>query len=123
MALLGVVAAQAIAATPVKTSVTILDGNGERFAGKVTSPKRACVKGRKVILYMRSLERRGGGLYRGFEAVARTRSKSNGAWKVTTSPSDAFLEGDYRAFVAAKRVSSGGHSLLCKSRWGPLKHV
>jgi hypothetical protein len=113
---------EAIAATtPVSTSVTILNGNGERFTGRVTSPKKACLKGRRITLYMSTGARRNYG-YPGFEVVGKATTKSNGNWKVEKA-SEAFLEGYYRAFVAAKRVTSGGQSLLCMSRWGPAKHA
>jgi hypothetical protein len=79
------------------------------------------MKGRKVTLYLAI----GGGRrnygYPGFEAVGTATTKSNGNWEVRAS--EAFLEGYYRAFVAAKRVTSGGETLNCMSRWGPSKHV
>jgi hypothetical protein len=109
------------AATPVKTSVTILNGNGERFTGRVTSPKKACLKDRRVTLYFQTGGLRNYGGYPGFEAVGRATTKSNGNWEVEAS--EAFLEGNYRAFVAAKRVTDDGQSLLCMARWGPLRHA
>ena len=121
MVLVAVIAsAEVSAATPVKTSVTILNGNGERFTGRVTSPKKACMKGRRVTLYVatRSLGNYG---YPGFEAVGSASTKSNGNWEVRAS--EAFLEGDYRAFVAAKRVKAGDETLLCMARWGPSLHA
>ena len=114
-------AAGVSAATPVKSSVTILNGNGERFTGKVTSPKKACLKGRKVTLYVATAGLRNYTGYPGFEAVGRATTKSNGNWEVKAS--EAFLEGDYRAFVAAKRVTAGDETLLCMARWGPSKHA
>jgi hypothetical protein len=122
MVLVGVIAAAEVsAATPVKTSVTILNANGERFTGRVTSPKKACVKGRRITLYMKISARRNYGGYPGFEAVGRATTKSNGNWEAEAS--EAFLEGDYRVFVAAKRVTADGQSLLCMARWGPPKHA
>jgi hypothetical protein len=123
MVLVGVIAAgQVIAATPVQTSVTILNGNGERFTGRVTSPKKACLKGRSVTLYMAVGPRRDYVGYPGFEAVGKATTRSNGNWKVNASE-EAFLEGNYRAFVAAKRVKVGDESLLCMARWGPTRHA
>ena len=121
MVLVAVIAAAEVsAATPVKTSVKILNGNGERFTGRVTSPKKACMKGRKVTLYVATRGLRNYG-YPGFEAVGRATTKSNGNWEVKAS--EAFLEGDYRAFVAAKRVTAGDETLLCMARWGPSLHA
>jgi hypothetical protein len=118
-----IAAGQAIAATQASSPVTILNGNGERVTGRVTSTKKACLKGRKVTLYLSI----GGGRrnygYPGFEAVGSATTKSNGNWEVKSRSDEAFLEGYYRAFVAAKRMTSGGESLLCKSSWGPTKHV
>jgi hypothetical protein len=123
IALVAVTAAgEATAATPIRTSVTILNGNGERFTGKVSSPKKACLRGRRVTLYMKSIGRRSYG-YPGYEAVGRTTTRSNGTWEVKRGAEEAFQEGDYRAFVAAKRVNAGDQSLLCASRWGPIRHA
>jgi len=116
-----IAAAGASAATPVKTSVTILNGNGERFTGRVTSPKKACVSGRRVTLYVATAGLRSYAGYPGFEAVGRATTKSNGNWEIEAS--EAFLEGNYRAFVAAKRVTAGDETLLCMARWGPLRHA
>ncbi len=121
MVLVAVIAsAEVSAATPVKTSVTILNGNGERFTGRVTSPKKACMKGRRVTLYVATSGLRNYG-YPGFEAVGSASTKSNGNWEVRAS--EAFLEGDYRAFVATKRVKAGDETLLCMARWGPSLHA
>lgn len=120
--LVAVIAAAGVsAATPVKSSVTILNGNGERFTGRVTSPKRACLAGRKITLYVATAGLRSYAAYPGFEAVGRATTRSNGNWEVKAS--EAFLEGDYRAFVAAKRVTAGDETLLCMARWGPSKHA
>src|SRR3954468_6849049 len=116
-----IAAGQVSAAAPVKTSVTILNANGERFTGRVTSPKKACRKSRKVTLYLATGGLRAYGAYAGFEAVGRTTTKANGNWELEAS--EAFLEGDYRASVAAKRVTEGGQSLLCMARWGPTRHA
>ena len=121
MLIAAIAAAGVIAATPVKTSVTILNGNGERFTGRVTSPKKACMGGRKVTLYVATAGLRDYAGYPGFEAVGRATTRSNGNWEVKAS--EAFLEGDYRAFVAAKRVTAGDETLLCMARWGPSKHA
>src|SRR5262245_46445851 len=100
------VAGQAAAATPITTSVKILNGNGERFTGKVSSPKKACLKGRRVTLYMKNTARRNYG-YPGYQAVGSTTTRSNGTWEVKRRAEEAFQEGDYRAYVAAKRVKAG----------------
>ena len=122
MVLIGAITAGEVsAATPVETSVTILNGNGERFTGRVTSPKKACMKGRKVTLYRKSTARRNYG-YPGYEVVGRATTRSNGNWKVDASE-EAFLKGNYRAFVAAKRVTTGDESLFCKARWGPIRQA
>ena len=123
LVVIGAIAAgEAIAkTTQVSSSVTIGNGNGERVTGRVTSPKKACMKGRKITLYLSIGARRNYG-YPGFEAVGTATTKSNGNWEVKASE-EAFLEGYYRAFVASKRVTSGGESVLCMSRWGPTKHV
>ena len=117
-------AGEATAATPITTSVTILNANGERFTGKVSSPKKACLKGRRVTLYisMKSVARRNYG-YPGYGVVGRATTRSNGTWEVKRGAEEAFQEGDYRAYVAAKRVDAGGKSLLCASRWGPTRHA
>jgi hypothetical protein len=115
-----IAAAGVSAATSVTTSVTILNVNGERIAGRVTSPKKACMKGRRVTVYLRSASTRRNYGYPGYQAVSSATTKSNGNWEVKAS--EAFLEGDYRAFAASKRVKSGDETLLCKSRWGPTKH-
>jgi hypothetical protein len=120
--LVAVIAAAGVsAATPVTTSVTILNINGERITGRVTSPKKACMKGRKITLYLRSASVRRNYGYPGYQTAGRATSRSNGTWEVKPS-SETFLEGDYRAFVASKRVTTGGETLLCKSRWGSTKH-
>jgi hypothetical protein len=122
MVLVGAIAAGAVsAAVSAPTSVTILNGNGERFSGRVTSPKKACMKGRRVTLYLKLSGLRSYEGYPGFEAVGKATTKSNGNWEVKAS--EAFLEGDYRPFVAAKRVTSGDETLLCMARWGPTKHA
>jgi hypothetical protein len=124
LAVAAIAAGEAIAATtPVSTSVTIGNGNGERVTGRVTSPKKACMKGRKITLYMAIGGARRNYGYPGFQAVGTGTTKSNGNWEVKRNSEEAFQEGYYRAFVAAKRVTSGGESLLCMSRWGPSKHV
>jgi hypothetical protein len=124
MVLIGVIAAGVVsaAASPVKTSVSILNGNGERFTGRVTSPKKACIKGRKVTLYMETgSARRNYGGYAGYEAVGKATTKSNGNWEIEAS--QAFLEGNYRASVAAKRVTAGGETFLCMAKWGTTRHA
>jgi hypothetical protein len=124
MVLVGALAASEVsAATAVKTSVTILDANGERFTGRVTSPKQACVKGRKITLYIYTATsgRRNYAGYPGYEVVGKATTNANGNWEVKAS--EAFLEGDYRASVARKKVSSGGDTFLCMARWGPPKHA
>ena len=120
--LVAVIAAVEVSAatTPVKTSVTILNVNGERIAGRVTSPEKACMKGRRVTVYIKLSGLRSYGAYPGYEAVGRATTKSNGNWAVRAS--EAFLEGDYRAFVASKRVTAGDRGLLCTARWGSTKH-
>jgi hypothetical protein len=50
-------------------------------------------------------------------------TRSNGTWEAKASSEEAFLEGFYRAFVAARRVTSGGESLNCMARWGPSTHA
>jgi hypothetical protein len=110
------------AATQVKTTVTILNGNGERFTGSVTSPDKACRKGRKINLCMKISARRNYG-YKGYEVVGKATTRSNGRWEIKRSAAEAFQEGDYRAFVASKRVKSGGQSLLCMSGWGQARHA
>ena len=117
MVLMAVIAAAEVgAATPVKTSVTILNGNGERFTGKVSSPKKACLKGRRVTLYRKISGRRNYGLP-GFEAVGGATTMPNGTWRIEAS-GEAFLKGGFRASVAAKRVMDGDESLLCAARLG-----
>ena len=117
MVLMTVIAAAEVgAATPVKTSVTILNGNGERFTGKVSSPEKACLKGRRVTLYREIDGRRNYGLP-GYEAVGRATTRSNGTWRLEASE-EAFLKGNFRAFVAARRVTAGDESLLCTARLG-----
>ena len=96
--------------------MTILNGNGERFTGRVSSPEKACLKGRKVILYRKISGRRNFGLP-GYEAVGRATTRSNGTWKIEASE-EAFLKGSFRAFVAARRVTAGDESLLCSARLG-----
>jgi hypothetical protein len=122
--LVGMIATGVVsAATPVKTSVTIVNANGERFTGRVTSPKKACVKGRKITLYVyiATSGRRNLAGYGGYEAVGKATTNASGNWEVEAS--EVFLEGDYRASVASKRVSSGGDTFLCMARWGPTKHA
>jgi len=117
MVLVAVIAtAEVSAAAPVKTSVTILNGNGERFTGRVSSPKKVCLKGREVTLYRKISGRRNYGLP-GYEAVGSATTRSNGTWRLEAS-GEAFLKGSFRAFVAAKRVTAGGGSLLCAARLG-----
>ena len=117
MVLVAVIAAsEASAATPVKSSVTILNGNGERFTGKVSSPEKACLKGRRVTLYRKISGRRNYGLP-GYEAVGTATTRSNGTWKMEAA-GEAFLKGSFRAFVAARRVTAGDETLLCSARLG-----
>jgi len=121
MVLVGMIAAEVSAATSATTSVTIVNANSERFTGRVTSPKKACMKNRRVTLYMKISAGRSYEGYRGFEVVGKATTKSNGNWEARAS--EAFLEGDYRAFVASRRVMSGDQVLLCMSRWGPTTHA
>jgi len=124
--LIGVLAAGELwAATRVKTSVTIRNGNSERFTGRVTSPKKACVKRRKVTLYVYTATNglRSYAGHRGYEAVGRATTNAKGNWEIRASASEAFLEGDYRASVASKKVRSGGHVFFCLARWGPTRHA
>src|SRR5262249_13552786 len=123
MVLVGLIAtAEGTAATTIATSETILNGNGERFTGKVAAPKKACLQGSKITLYVKATARRSYG-YRGYQTVGKATTRSNGAWEVKRGTEEAFQEGDYRAYVAAKRVNAGGQSLLCASRWGPTRHA
>ena len=90
-------------AASVKTKVTIATANSERFAGRVTSAKKACMKARKVTLYVNSASagQRSYGRYPGYEAVGTATTKANGNWRVR-SRAEPFLAGLYRASVAAK---------------------
>ena len=123
MVLVGVIAAGTVSAavTQVQTSVTIVNGNGERISGRVTSPEKACMKGRRVTVYMRTGSARRNYGYPGHEVVGKSTTRSNGNWEIKAS--EAFLEADYRPFVASKRVTAGDEDFLCKSRWGPTKHL
>jgi hypothetical protein len=88
---LGVLAgtAGAAKATSVKTTVKIYSGNSERFSGRVTTgKKKACMKARKVTLYVNtaSAGQRAYGRYPGYEAVGTATTKANGTWLVRTLP-------------------------------------
>jgi hypothetical protein len=107
----------ASASAPVKTTVTITSTSATLFTGKVGSPKKACAKGRKITLYRQMTAREGYAGYPGYEPVGTDTTDASGNWEVTAS--NAFLEGDYRVAVAAKKVSTGnGFFLSCAARWG-----
>jgi len=116
--------AGAAKATPVKTAVKIYNGNSERFSGTVTAAKKACVKGRRVTLYVNSASagQRSYGRYPGYEAVGTATTKANGNWRVR-SRAEPFLAGLYRASVAAKTVTSGGETFHCLAKWGPATNA
>ena len=111
-------------AASVKTTVRITTANSERFAGRVTSAKKACMKGRRVTLYVNSASagQRSYGRYPGYEAVGTATTKANGNWLVR-SRAEPFLAGLYRASVAAKTVTSGGETFHCLAKWGPATNA
>jgi hypothetical protein len=111
-------------ATSVKTVVKIYSGNSERFSGRVTAAKKACMKSRKVTLYVNSASagQRSYGSYPGYEAVGTATTKANGTWLVR-SRAEPFLAGFYRASVAAKTVTSGGETFRCLAKWGPATNA
>jgi hypothetical protein len=122
---LGVLAGTAGAskATSVKTTVKIYSGNSERFSGRVITGKKAkaCMKARKVTLYVNSAsagQRISGRYFAGYEVVGSAKTKSNGTWLVR-SRAEPFLAGVYRAYVAARTVTSGGETFRCMAVWGP----
>jgi hypothetical protein len=107
-------------AKSVKSGVTIDNGNSERFSGRVTSAKKACMKGRRVTLYVNSAtsgQRALGRYFSGYEVVGTATTKANGHW-VIRSRAEPFLAGLYRAYVAAKTVTSGGETFRCMAVWG-----
>jgi hypothetical protein len=106
-------------AKSVKSTVKIVTGNSERFSGRVTSAQKACMKGRKVTLYVNSASagQRAYG-YAGYEVVGKATTKANGNW-VVKQRAEPFLAGVYRPSVAAKTVTSGGETFHCLAKWGP----
>jgi hypothetical protein len=104
--------------TTVKTTVKITSTSATKFTGKVTASKKACEKGRKVTLYRQiTTARVNHAGYPGYEPVGKTTTDANGNWELEAA--NAFLEGDYRAAVAARKVPFGGGPLECAARWGP----
>ena len=110
-------AGTASAGAPVKTTVKITSTSASLFTGTVSSPKKACEKGRKVTLYRQATARANYSGYPGYEPVGKATTDAKGDWEIEAS--NAFLEGDYRAAVAAKKVPAGGGFLSCATRWGP----
>jgi hypothetical protein len=107
-------------AKSVKTTVKIYSGNSERFSGRVITGKKPCMKARKVTLYVNSAsagQRIRGRYFAGYEVVGSAKSKANGTWLVR-SRAEPFLAGLYRAYVAARTVTSGGETFRCMAVWG-----
>jgi hypothetical protein len=114
--------AGAAKATPVKSTVKITSTSATKFTGKVTSSKKACEKGRKVTLYRQTSARllgADGPDYPGYEPLGTATTNASGNWEADAANGfSEFLEGTYRASVAPKRVTAGGHSWLCSPFWG-----
>ena len=113
MVLVGAIAAGA--ASAATTSVKIVGDDRQRERGKVHGQGDLAEEGLHEGPQGHPLRgdrqpRRNYG-YPGYEAVGKATTRSNGNWEVKAS--EAFLEGDYRAFVAAKRVTAGDETLLC----------
>jgi hypothetical protein len=105
--------------TRVKTTVAITSTGATKFTGKVTSPKRACEKGRKVTLYRQMGARPLGANvsgYPGYEPQGNDMTDADGNWEIVAS--EFFVEGTFRAAVAPKKITAGGHSWLCSPVWG-----
>src|SRR5690242_735399 len=95
----GLTASAASKAIHEKTHVTITSTSATKFTGRVTSPKKACEKGRRVSLYRQEGSARPyGGAYPGFSLQGSTTTGPTGNWELEAST--AFLEGEYRAAVA-----------------------
>jgi hypothetical protein len=111
--------AGAAKATPVKSTVKITSTSATKFTGKVTSPKAACEKGRKVTLYIQTSARLLSTDYPGYEAQGTTTTNASGNWEADAANGfSEFLEGTYRASVAPKKVTADGHTWLCSPFWG-----
>ena len=87
-----------------KTRISIHQGDGTNFHGRVRSKKAACKKRRKVRLQHK-------GTYDPkFTTIRRTRSNRKGKWRVNITP----VPGDkYRAKVLRKRLKH--HRGICKA--------
>ncbi|HMC06564.1 MAG TPA: hypothetical protein VKG89_04120 [Solirubrobacterales bacterium] len=87
-----------------KTKVTIVQGDGTDFHGKVKSKKAACKKKRKVTLQIMTTYQSS------FHTLGAVKSKRNGNWKrPTTVQSGA----QYRAKVKKKTLHNGDK---CKAK-------
>ena len=120
--LAGMTGSSAAKAIHEKTHVTITSTSATKFTGTVTSPKKACEKGRRVSLYRQEGSARlYGGPYEGFSLQGSTTTGPTGNWELDAS--SAFLEGEYRAAVAPKVVTAGGKKYFCSPVWGSFTHA
>jgi hypothetical protein len=111
MAVLCVVAAGAMmapvgaaaAATKVKSTVTILSGEGAEFTGKVSSAKKKCRAGRTVKLFRKD-ESSGKD-----KLVGTAKTAKSGIWTMNGS----FLAGEYRAQVIANLIHISEMAYRC----------
>jgi hypothetical protein len=88
----------------VKILVAVMDADVTFFDGKVTSPKPACVEGRKVRLY---LKRDGDDKLIGID-----RATDEGFWNIRSPDAGA---GTYYARVKRKTVGPKGNRHVCRA--------
>jgi hypothetical protein len=98
------VPASAAAAVPkVKSTVTILSGEGAKFTGKVSSPKKKCRAGRTVKLFREDDSGNGD------ELVESAKTNKAGVWTMDGS----FFAGIYFARVLPLLIHINGMAYRC----------
>lgn len=111
-AIAGVVLWAAPASAAVKSTVTIVSGEGTEFTGKVTSPKQRCRSGRTVKLYREDDSSGEDKL----EGTAKTNKA--GSWAMEGS----FLAGVYFARVLPAIFHVNGMAIRCAGDYSMRQH-
>jgi hypothetical protein len=99
------VPALAVGAFATNLSITYSRHGGGRFSGRVTSPKAACVAGRRITVYRRRSGRD--------SAVGSGSTSGGGRWRVY--PPGKVATGDYYARTPAVKVGAGGSCAAARS--------
>jgi hypothetical protein len=110
------IAALALSAVPataaVKSTVTIVSGEGSEFTGKVTSPKKRCRSGRTVKLFREDDSAYSASL----QGTAKTNSA--GLWTMDGS----FLAGVFYARVLPTLFHVHGMAIRCAGDYSMRQH-